>query len=140
MNHTWQADLIDMRNLKRTDKGYQYMITCIDVFSKVARVVPLKDKTGKRLLKALKLVFKTIKPKHLQTDKGTEFLNEIVVKYLKSINVNLYQVNSDKKACIVERFNRTYKEKMWRYFTSIGKYIYYNIIDKLVDAYNNTYP
>ena len=46
----WQADLVDISSLARFNKGYKFLLTCIDVFSKFACVVPLKNKTGESLV------------------------------------------------------------------------------------------
>ena len=45
----WQADLVDISSLARFNKGYKFLLTCIDVFSKFAWVVPLKNKTDESL-------------------------------------------------------------------------------------------
>ena len=58
------------------------------------------------------------KPVKLQTDKGKEFVNAPLQKKLKHEGVPFYvSQNEDIKASVVERFNRTLKTKMWKYFT-----------------------
>ncbi|GFU74645.1 uncharacterized protein TNCV_2648141 [Trichonephila clavipes] len=64
----FQADLVDMQSLAEFNKGYKYLLTCIDLFSKFARAVPLKDKFGKTVKSGLEIIFKERKPKVLQTD------------------------------------------------------------------------
>jgi hypothetical protein len=51
----------------------------------------------------------------------------------------LYNVNSELKASVVERFNRTFKEKMWRNFTYRGKYVYFDELANMTKAYNKSY-
>ena len=46
----WQADLVDISSLARFNKGYKFLLTCINVFSKFAWVVPLKNKSGETLV------------------------------------------------------------------------------------------
>ena len=76
IDHQWQADLVDMRSLSRSNANYNYLLTCIDMLSKYAWAVPLKNKTGSALIDGFKKILKGgRKPKMLQTDKGTEFLN-----------------------------------------------------------------
>ena len=71
IDHQWQADLVDLQSLSKHNNGYNYLLTCIDVFSKFAWAVPLKTKTGKALAAAFQTILKTgRKPLHLQTDKG----------------------------------------------------------------------
>lgn len=139
IDDTWQADLVDVQKLAKFNKGNKYLLTCIDLFSKYAWVVPLQDKSGKSIINAFSEIFKERIPKKIQTDKGKEFLNQNFKIFLKSKNVSLYQINTEMKACIVERFNRTLKEKMWRYFTSSKKSEYLKVLDKIVKSYNNSY-
>ena len=119
-DNTWQADLIDLQDLASINSNYKYLLTVIDVFSKYAWVVPLKNKTNKIVIEAFKKIFKNRKPERLHTDQGQEFLGKECQKYLKNEKVSFYILNSEMKASIVERFNRTLKEKMWRYFTKHG--------------------
>ena len=140
-NHQFQADLIDLRALRNKNDGVSYLLTCIDVFSKYAYVIPLKRKTGRSLVKAFETIFKTGEvPLRLQTDKGTEFRNRLFQTFLKKHNVHFFvSQNDDIKAAIVERFNRTLKERMWRYFTKHNTKRYVDILPNLVKSYNKTY-
>src|SRR6218665_2678621 len=99
------------------EKAVLYLLTCLDVFSKHAWVVPLKSKTGAALTVAFSSMLHDRHPAHLQTDKGTEFLNKQFQFILRKNDIRFYTTeNSDTKASVVERFNRTFK-KMWKYFT-----------------------
>ncbi|GFT22898.1 putative uncharacterized transposon-derived protein F54H12.3 [Trichonephila clavipes] len=138
IDRQFQADLVDMQSLAEFNKGYKYLLTCIDLFSKFAWAVPLKDKFGKSVKSGLEIIFKERKPKVLQTDAGKEFLNKIVQNYLKNLNVNFF-TNNETKASIVERFNRTLKTKMWKYFTEFNTKNYIDVIDKLIHSYNHSY-
>ena len=142
INAQWQGDLICLPHLKKHNRGYVFIFTVIDVFSKVAYAIPLKNKTGLTLVKALKSIFKKShqKPKKFQTDKGSEFLNKTFQTYLKKEKIHFFVTqNEDIKAAIVERFNRTLKERLWRYFTSRNTLHYLDVLDDLVNSYNNTY-
>ncbi|GFS62025.1 uncharacterized transposon-derived protein F54H12.3 [Trichonephila clavipes] len=70
IDRQFQADLVDMQSLAEFNKGYKYLLTCIDLFSKFACAVPLKDKFGKSVKSGLEIIFKERKPKVLQTDVG----------------------------------------------------------------------
>jgi transposase InsO family protein len=90
------------------------------VFSRYVWSVPLKDKTGASVTTALKTLFKSRQPLTLQSDKGTEFLNKTVQRYLKTQGVSFHTThNPDIKGAIIERFNRKLKTRMYRYFTKI---------------------
>ena len=76
LDEQWQADLADLQNLTRWNHGHKYLLTCIDVLSKYASVVPLKSKSASALVAAFTSIFKKgRKPERLQTDAGTEFMN-----------------------------------------------------------------
>lgn len=137
-NDLWQADLIDMRNY--SDKGYNYILTIIDTGSKLAMAAPLKKKTGVAVSTALESVFKNSKfiPQKFQTDKGTDFFNVHVKKILNKWNVQHYSTYSPLKASIVERFNRTLKNKMWKNFSMKGSYTWVSDLPRLINEYNNT--
>ncbi|GFS62525.1 uncharacterized protein TNCV_1263041 [Trichonephila clavipes] len=68
IDRQFQADLVDMQSLAEFNKGYKYLLTCVDLFSKFAWAVPLKDKFGKSVKSGLEIIFKERKPKVLQTD------------------------------------------------------------------------
>ena len=127
----------NLKGVSKINKGYKYMITIIDVFSKFAWAVPLKSKTGKDVTNAFKLTKRV--PTNLQTDKGKEFYNKDFKELMKKYNINHYSTYTNVKASVVERFNRTLKEKMWKQFSIQGNYKWIDILPKLVDNYNNTY-
>ena len=141
IDHQWQADLIDVQKLKKDNDGHVFLLTCIDVLSKYAWVVPLKDKSGSSLVKAFQQIFaEGRKPLKLQTDKGTEFKNRLVQKLLRDLNIDFFTTeNDDIKAAVVERFNRTLKEKLWRYFTKSNSTRYLEVLPDLVNAYNHSF-
>jgi hypothetical protein len=138
IDHQWQADLVDLGKLASYNKGFKYLLTCIDVLSKYAWVVPLKDKTGKSLKEAFQVIFKTGRqPIRLQTDRGTEFTNRVFQKFLKENDVHFFTMyNDETKASIVERFNRTLKTKMWKYFTHRETLMYMDVLPDMVESYN----
>ena len=138
VGHQWQADLVDVSNLAKYNNGVKYLLTCIDVFSRKAWVIPLKDKTGTSLVKAFESIPDSL-PMKLQTDKGTEFTNRKVQAWLNDHGVEFFTTeNDDIKACLVERFNRTLKSKLWRYFTRKNCLSYMDILQDMVITYNHT--
>lgn len=136
----WQADLVDMASLSKANDGYRYLLTCIDVLSKYAWVVPLRTKTGANLIEAFKTIFATgRRPKQLQTDEGTEFLNKAFQQFLAREKVHFFHTWNETKASVVERFNRTFKGRMYKYFTAKNTRRYIDVVDALVDGYNRAY-
>jgi hypothetical protein len=140
IDHQWQVDLVDLGKLASYNKGFKYLLTCIDVLSRYAWVVPLKDKTGKTLTEAFEVIFKLGRQQiRLQTDRGTEFTNRVFQKFLKENNVHFVTTDNDEtKASIVERLNRTLKTKMWKYFKHRETLTYVDVLPDMVASYNHT--
>lgn len=137
----WQADLIDLQKLHTLNRGYKYILTVIDTFSKYAWCTPIKSKTKMEVKNAFELIIKTSKrrPKNLQTDLGKEFYNNVFDCYLKSLKVNHYSTYSIKKASIVERFIKTLKFKLYKYFSLVGNYKWVGKpLDDVLKSYNQT--
>lgn len=139
IDQQWQADLVDLNNLKEYNQGFRYILTCIDILSKYAWAVPLKTKRGEDIVKAFKVLFSSRKPICLQTDQGSEFKNANFQKFLKEKQVHFFTTYNTTKASLVERFNRTLKMKMWKYFTQSHTYRYLDVLEKMVYSYNHTY-
>ena len=142
INDLLQIDLVEMQPLARYNDGYRYLLTCIDVFTKKAFAAPLKDKRGDTIVEALtEILNQTRLPvQMIQSDRGTEFLNHQVQNFFKSRNINHYSsMNDDIKAAVVERFNRTLKTKMYKYFTHQNTYRWIDVLDRLLESYNNSY-
>lgn len=136
----WQADLCDMQSKVDDNDGKTFILTCIDCFSKYAWAESLQDKTADEIVKAMTRIFAGgRKPKRLQTDKGSEFINAKVQAFLRKNNVKFFTTDSEQKASIVERFNRTLKNRMFKYFTNANTYRYVDVLPALVDGYNSTY-
>lgn len=137
----FQADLVDMIKYSKDNKGYKYILTVINAFSKFGWAIPLKNKTGKEVTKAMNSIFSEKKlniPRNLQTDNGLEFYNSDFKNLMKSYNINHYSSYSVLKSSIVERFNRTIKEKMWKEFSMQGNYRWLDILPNIIKTYNNT--
>ena len=137
----FQADLIDFSRLQKYNDGFKFILVVIDVFSKYAYVECIKNKTSKSVIAAFSKILK--RSGHfstLQTDLGTEFTNKAFQSWLKQHNIHFFTThNHEIKASIAERFIRTIKEKLWRYFTHENKRKYTHVIQKLVHAYNHTF-
>src|SRR5271155_4269737 len=115
------------------------MLNVIDVFSKYAWSIIMKDKTGITTLNAFKQILNTSNriPKYIWVDQGKEFYNKNVDEWLKENNIIKYSTFGEHKSCVVERFNRTLKTNMWKRFTAENTRNWINILDKLINDYNN---
>lgn len=139
LDETWQADLVDMTKYAHVNKGFKYLLTVIDIFSKYAWAIPTKSKSGPDVTSAMKLVLKEGRtPKKLHVDQGKEFYNKDFEALMKQYGIKMYSTFSNVKASICERFNRTLKTKMWKMFSVQGTYKWIDIVDELVMEYNST--
>ena len=137
-NDLFQADLVEMIPLSKLNKGFKYILCVIDCFTKFAWAIPLKSKTGKEVTKAMSKILATRSPKLLQLDLGKEFYNKTFDALMDKYNIKKYSTFSTVKACIVERFNRTLKENMYREFTARGCREWVSILPTLLHTYNNS--
>ena len=139
MDDIWGADLVDMRALTDENDGFKYILMVMDVFSKYGWAVPLKCKTGKATKEGLETILNKdgITPKKIWADKGTEFYNKEVKQYLVSKNITLYSTENEEKCSVIERWNRTIKTWLWKYFTANGTHKYIDILQPLIDKYNS---
>lgn len=140
VDEQWQADLVEMRPYRSANYGCCYLLTVIDMFSKYAFVIPLKDKTASTLKVAFKDIFATKRvPEKLQTDQGTEFENRTLGIYLHRMGVRHFTTrNRQIKCAVVERFNRTLKGRLYKYMTANRTDNYIDALDDIVDSYNRT--
>jgi len=135
----YQIDLVDVSNLSPYNNGMRYILTCIDVFTKQAWAVPIRTKSGRDVAEAFEKILSDGKCNMVQSDKGMEFLNSTFQAMLKRHGIKFYtSENEDLKAAVVERFNRTLKSKMFRYFTYKNTRRYVDVLDDLLYSYNNT--
>jgi len=136
IDQIWAADLVEMQVFSKFNRGVRYLLTVIDVYSKYGWMLPLKDKSGKSVADAFKEILKKSKrkPEKLWTDKGREFYN----KHVKELGALLYSTENEEKSSVAERWNRTMKEKMFKYFTANNTEKCIDVLDDLVVRYNNT--
>lgn len=140
VDQQWQADLVDMQGLRSYNDGYGYILTCIDIFTRYAWARPLLNKQQNTVVAGFKSIFQEDEriPFYLQTDQGKEFENKTVRTFLLQSGVNKqFSVKSAYKAALVERFHRTLRGRMWRYFTAQQTRRWIDVLPDLLDSYNN---
>ena len=133
------CDLVDMQKYSRVNKGYKYIFTNIDIFSKYAWSFPLKTKTIKEIKSCFQKIFNERKPKYIWSDQESAFFSKEMLQFFKDNNVKIYYTHSDLKAVIIERFNRSLRELMMKSFVKNNNTVWYNILPNLINTYNNRY-
>ena len=72
-------------------------------------------------------------------DKGSEFYSKSFKKWLKDSNIEMYSTHNERKSVVAQRFIRTLKDKIYKHMTAISKNVYFDVLNDIVDKYNNTY-
>ena len=129
-----------MQSLSKKNKGIKYLLCAIDLFSKYAFAVPLKDKKGISIVNAFNKIIKQSnrKPNKIWVDQGAEFYNHNFKKWLSDNDIIMYSNYNECKSLVAERFIRTLKNKLYKHMNATGKNVYYDVLDDVVNEYNNT--
>ena len=100
-DNIWGVDLADMQSLSRYNKGIKYLLCAIDLFSKYAWVILLKDKKGISIFNGFqKIISKGRKPNKTWTDQGSEFSNNSFKGFLKMNNIEMYSTFNEGKSVV----------------------------------------
>ena len=142
INEQFAMDLVDMQSLAKYNRGVKYILTVIDVLSKYAWVEPLKSKSATAMVEALQRLWARLgdrRPQKVQTDAGGEFYNAKVQAFFNNRGVHHFSTHGDPHASVVERWNRTLKTIMFRYFTAHNTLKYIDVLQSFVKTYNHTF-
>ena len=136
------VDVIEVGDIAKYNRGYHYLLTVVGVLSKYAWVEPVKSKTGKDVTAAFEKILKRSDlqtPRRLQTDDGKEFYNKTFQALMKRKDIRYFSTSGDTKASVIERFNRTLKKRMYRYFTVKNTLSLLPVLKDLVTGCNRSY-
>ena len=133
------CDLVDMVKYSNVSRGYKYIFTNIDIFSKYAWSFPLKTKTIKEIKSCFQKIFKGRKCEYIWSDQESAFFSKEMLKFFEDHNIKIYYTNSNLKAVVIERFNRSLRKLMTKSFAKNNNTIWYDILPKLLKTYNNRY-
>lgn len=141
IDEEWQIDLADLSKYSKDNNGVCYLLCVIDVLSKFAWVRCLKNKKAETVALAFQDILNVSKRKCITAcfDKGKEFLGKKFQSFLERNEIKWFcNENSEIKSCICERFIRTLKEKIWKYFTYSETNKYVNVLQDIVCSYNSS--
>ena len=132
----FQIDLVYM-NKSWFNHNYKYLLTCIDVFSKKADVIPLKDREQSTVADAFNKILSHLGiPKTIYSDQGSEFKNATFQKLLDKHNITI--IFALAHAPFIEAFNKNIKYKLVKYMELQGSMNWSEFLQPVLDAYNNT--
>ncbi|KAL3123088.1 hypothetical protein niasHT_006116 [Heterodera trifolii] len=141
--HTeWQADLAILDRLGKQNRGYKYLLVCIDTLSRQVFVEPVKTKTSTNMIIAFGRIFKRSKyiPWKVLTDQGKEFTARAVQQFFRAKDVEHFCMLTSPQfhAGMAERANRSIKERLYRYFTERNTYKWIDVVQDIVRAINHS--
>ena len=105
-------------------------------FSKYAWSFPIKSKKISEIKPCFQKISKDRKPESIWSDKESSFFSKEMLKFFEEHNIKIYYSNSNLKAVIIERFNRSLRELMMKELVKNNNTIWYNILPKLIKFYN----
>lgn len=135
----WSSDLLDFQKYSDENKGYRYVLVCIDVLSRYLWARGLKNKKPEAVVEALQDIFKQGRlPKRIRTDRGQEYMGKITQAFFKKSHIVHMLANSENKSSLSERVGQTLQGRMYRYFTHSESHAYIDKLQDFVNGYNNS--
>ena len=141
IDNIWGADLADMQLISKFHKGIRFLLYVIDIYSKYAWVIPLKDKKGITITIAFQKILKESnrKPNKIWVDEDSEFYIRSMKSWLEENDIEMCSTLNEGKSVVAKRFIRTLNNKVYKYMTSISKNVYIDKLNDIVNKYDNTY-
>ena len=126
LDNVWGVDNADMQLISKFNKEFRFLLCVIDIYSKYAWVIPLKDKKGITISNAFQKILNEPKrkPNKIWVDKGTEFYNRSIKSFLQNNDIEMYSTHNEGKSIIAERSIRALKNKIYKYMTSVSKNVH----------------
>ena len=139
--YMWEADLIQITNVKEHNNNFSYIFLCIDNYTRFCWGRLLKNKSGYETLQAFKNILSTVekKPERLLADKGGEIRNKKFETYCMSENIKLIKNETSFKAPHVERLARTLENRIYKYISEVGSFKFYDKLQLFIKSYNNAH-
>ena len=138
IDNIWGLDLADMQLISTFKRGFWFLLCVVDIDSKCAWNIPLKDKKGITITNAFQKLLKesSRKPNKILVDKGSEFYNRSMKSWIEKNDIELYWTHNEGKSVVAERFIRTLKNKIYKYMNLVSKNVYIDKLDNIVNEYN----
>ena len=140
-DNIWGVHLADMSLISKFNKGIKYLLCVIHLFSRFAWVIGIKDKKEPSIVNGFKKILNSSerKPNKIWLDHGSEFYNKVFKKFVKENNVEMYSTHNEGKSVVAERFIKTLKNKIYKHMTTLGKNVYFNVLDYILNKNNNSF-
>ena len=111
-DNIWGVELADRQSLSKKNKNIKYLLCAIELYSKYAFVVPLKDKKRVSVTNGFNKIIKQSgrKPNKIWVDQGSEFYNHVFKRWLSRNNIIMHSTYNEDNSLVAERFIRTLKK------------------------------
>jgi len=136
-----QIDLVDMSDISSANENYKYLLVAVDVFTRLAFVIPLKNKSSPTIVESMNEIIDLTEPTMINSDNGSEWINGEFKKLLRErgVTINYVEVGDHHKLGVIDRFVRTLREKICKYCSMYNTTKYINVLPQIIHGYNNTY-
>lgn len=141
-NQMWGIDLIDMNEYIKQNKGWRYIMTVVDIFSRKVFLNKLKFKEARNTSMAFQQIMNKadIQPKYLMSDRGKEWLGEFETMCNQNNIKQLFTRSYSPEANgVVERMNKEIRKIIKAFFLRNNNKIWNTILDKVEENKNNTF-
>ena len=137
--YSFQIDLTFFPRYKKYNKNIYVLFTAININTRFAYAYYSKDKEATTILDMLKKMENKTLINSITCDLGSEFNNNIFIKYCRDNDIIIYFVKDDShKLGIINRFHRTIKEKLQHYISDENELNWVDVIDDIIYNYNHT--
>ena len=111
----------------------------INIFSKYAWVIHLKNKIGATIVNVFQSILNgsTRKPNKIWIDKNSEFCSKYFKKWLYENGIIMHSTHNERKSVFAERFIKTFKNMIYKHMTAVSKKLYFDVLDDIIDECNN---
>ena len=133
----YQMDLTFYRQYKRQNNGYIGLFTAINITTRYGYAIPIKSKSLAQVSSAISIFMTKARPRVVTSDNEASFIRIMNNKYL---HVKHYTIDPGNKTTtgMIERFNRTIREKITKYMTAFRTKKWIDALPKLVLNYNQS--
>lgn len=141
LDEIWAVDLASMESVASYNDGYKFILCIVDLFSRFAWCVPLKNKSATTVLNAVKEVIAKSgrSPEKSWSDKGSEFYNKVFLGWAKDHDIVVYSTFGDSKSAVVERFIQTLRELISKKFSETQSREWIKMLPNIVKFYNQKF-
>lgn len=135
------TDTINYRNYSDSNRNYKYIMVLIDVFSKMAWTFPMQRMKEADSMIAMESMLKQVpeNPHVIISDRGTEYYNSKMKTLFERLGIKHYSLQGKHKACIAERFIKTIKGRLEKYFWETKTRNWIDVLQSFTSNYNSTY-